>query len=188
MEKHVVGSKIVLALLPVAMLAIMGLSFAPVAGASTAPKYETTFSLHCNNNAYICPGYQYTNEGNLKFFGDGSGLGHVVVHEQFPGTGQAYTVEVTSTYGWEAVAQTYGLPYFSETLILLGGTVCTHGPGATTPTCQPGLAYIDSGTPTTPGHYNTAVLQGEIDLFFGLPPNTNPGPGFSYDIQVSLVG
>ena len=189
MEKYVVGSKIFLTFLSVAILAFMAFSFAPITSASTVPKYETTFSLHCDNNAYLCPGYIFDNVGNLKFFADGSGLGHVVVHEQVPGTGQAYTVELTSTYGWEAVPQTYGLPYFTETLEIFGGTVCTHGPAATTPPCFPGSSgYYDTGTPTTPGHYNTAMLQNEEDYFLGLPLGTNLGPGWSYDIQVSLVG
>ena len=161
----------------------MGLSFVPMASASTAPKYETTFVYHCDNNAYACPGYSFYNEGKAEWGGDGSqAITTAEVHYVIGGV--SYTYSFTWTGTWTTAAQPYGFTSF----VYLAGTSCMRGPD---PPWQ-GCLYIpgppgDSGTPVTPGHYDTAFFENYFDYNYGLPPGTPLGPGLLNIATVTLV-
>jgi len=201
MTKYVVGSKMFLVLLSVAMLAIMGLSFAPVASAARTPTFMIHYDLWCNNDPYLCPGWVFHEWGSGVFGGGGTwGIiyGNVAWNDALGAPNNIYHLTVTITSWHHAVSdEVYCTDlsnfnnwpnctpkdYYVDTFHIDIATTCRWGPAHGPYSCDTISNLGDTGNPYAPGHYTTSQMEPD----YGFPP-TYSSPTFSYTYDNFQIG
>lgn len=170
--------KTLLSLLPVALLALFCFSLAPVSLGTSPASYHATNAFECNFNPDVCPGASFGNNGVLKLGGGGAtGTVSFTLWGHNRGTpANPIHIDIQVT-GWDTEDQSYGL----TTFVILSGTVTCSGPGSQEAGPGCGVSFpLDSGIPSTPGHYT--IFQLGVEL--GFPAGYQFGPGIHYNVNV----
>jgi len=172
MSNHVVGSKMlkkILVLLPIALLALMTMSFVPVVNAkSSTPTIVTGWNVRCDNDPYFCPGYIFADMGICTFGGGGTwGTCYATVQPFSPVSAPAQVYYLTITVAsWHHALTGYVYcvdlicsstsTYYIETIYIDAGTTCRWGPSMPY-SCDTTSNIGDLGQPYHPGYYQLPV-------------------------------